>query len=644
MKPTSISAEALFEEHRPALHWEWVAGHAHPERHFDEAAVRDARSAADLVGYLNYIHPYRVQIVGRREVAYLSDAAGEETRTAHLAHRHARAAGADRGRRAGAAGPAGGDVRPRGDPAVRHQRSAGHVIDVVRAYLGQLFAERTTRHGVFMDILGLGVLLTGESGLGKSELGLELISRGHGLVADDAVDLYRVSQTSLEGRCPELLLNLLEVRGIGLLDIKAIFGETAVRRKMRLKLIVHLVRKETMEREFERLPYEPLYEEILGVPVRKAVIAVDAGRNLAVLVEAAVRNTVLQLRGIDTYNEFIQRHQRAMEARPLGDEPEPVRPSASAGAGSPSWCTPRRAPARGPAARSPGSAPRALALLDLGVVELLDAAAGQAHQVVVMLAFVQLEHRLAGLEVAAREQAGLLELHQHAVDRGQADVGALGQQRLEDVLGRHVALRGALEDLQDLQARQRRLEAAALEFVGVCHGRSGGRVAPIESLHHTSVPAAEGSRRDTPCRRPSHPDAVRRLRLLLAAAAGGWPAASRCRSSDSFLGVITPYRIDIVQGNVITKEQAAMVKPGMTRVQVRDMLGSPLLTELFHADRWDYVFTIRRQGTQPQRRSVVAQFNGDALERLEAAGRFPSESEFVASIATYRAGHRAGWR
>ena len=190
--------------------------------------------------------------------------------------------------------------------------SAGHVIDVMRGSLSQLFAERTTRHGVFMDILGLGVLLTGESGLGKSELGLELISRGHGLVADDAVDLFRVSQTALEGRCPELLLNLLEVRGIGLLDIRAIFGETAVRRKMRLKLIVHLVRKETLERDFERLPHTPLYEEILDVPVRKSIIAVDAGRNLAVLVEAAVRNTILQLRGIDTYREFIERHHRAM--------------------------------------------------------------------------------------------------------------------------------------------------------------------------------------------------------------------------------------------------------------------------------------------------------------------------------------------
>ncbi|GAB1437109.1 HPr(Ser) kinase/phosphatase [Sphaerotilus sulfidivorans] len=313
MKPTVISAEALFDAHRSSLKWEWIAGHAHPERRFDEVAVRDAQSAADLVGYLNYIHPYRVQIVGRREVGYLqeSDSETQERRISRIV----------------ALEPpvlvvADGCTPPdrlvamceRADiPLFCTQDSAGHVIDVLRGFLGQHFAERTSRHGVFMDILGLGVLLTGESGLGKSELGLELISRGHGLVADDVVDLFRVSQSAIEGRCPELLRDLLEVRGIGLLDIKAIFGETAVRRKMRLKLIVHLVRKETLERDFERLPYEPLHETVLGVPVRKAVIAVDAGRNLAVLVEAAVRNTVLQLRGIDTYKEFIKRHRELME-------------------------------------------------------------------------------------------------------------------------------------------------------------------------------------------------------------------------------------------------------------------------------------------------------------------------------------------
>jgi HPr kinase/phosphorylase len=319
VKPTVISAEALFEEHRAALRWEWVAGHAHPERRFDEAAVRNAQSAADLVGYLNYIHPYRVQIVGRREVAYLQDSSPEDQER--------------RIQRIVTLEPpvvivADNQTPPdklvalcdRADiPLFVTDGSAGHVIDVVRGYLGQLFAERTTRHGVFMDILGVGVLLTGESGLGKSELGLELISRGHGLVADDAVDLYRISQTAIEGRCPELLMNLLEVRGIGLLDIKSIFGETAVRRKMRLKLIVHLVRKETLERDFERLPYEPLNEDVLNIAVRKVVIAVDAGRNLAVLVEAAVRNTILQLRGIDTYREFVERHQRAIEQGQLDE-------------------------------------------------------------------------------------------------------------------------------------------------------------------------------------------------------------------------------------------------------------------------------------------------------------------------------------
>ena len=98
------------------------------------------------------------------------------------------------------------------------------------------------------------------------------------------------------------------------------------------------------------------------------------------------------------------------------------------------------------------------------------------------------------------------------------------------------------------------------------------------------------------------------------------PSLPSLQSGDSFLGVLTPYRMDIVQGNVVTKEQVAQVKPGMTRNQVRDILGSPMLTDLFHADRWDYVFTIRRQGTAPQRRDVVAFFKGDKLERTGSQG------------------------
>jgi len=120
--------------------------------------------------------------------------------------------------------------------------------------------------------------------------------------------------------------------------------------------------------------------------------------------------------------------------------------------------------------------------------------------------------------------------------------------------------------------------------------------------------------------------------LVLAVASLGGCASSMQSSEGTLLGLITPYRIDIVQGNVVTKEQLALVKPGMNRVQVRDILGSPLLTDLFHADRWDYVFTIKRPGTQPQQRSIVAHFEGDRLTRVEAPD-LPSEREFVASIS-----------
>lgn len=129
--------------------------------------------------------------------------------------------------------------------------------------------------------------------------------------------------------------------------------------------------------------------------------------------------------------------------------------------------------------------------------------------------------------------------------------------------------------------------------------------------------------------------AARSLALLLAPLS--LAGCSSLQSSDSFLGVITPYRMEIVQGNVVTKEMAAAVKPGMTRAQVRDVLGSPLLTDIFHSDRWDYVFTIRRQGAAYQQRRVTVLFDGEGMKSFEADD-LPSERDFVASIDTKRAG------
>ena len=312
MKASTLSADSLFEANAALLKWQWLAGQGNPERRFDDAAVEGASSGADLVGYLNYIHPYRVQILGWREVHYLvhADEADSGRRVRRVVGLEPPALVIADGQEPPAALVHASDEA--GIPLFTTQEPAAFVIDVLRAYLSKLFANRTTLHGVFMDILGLGVLITGESGLGKRELGLELISRGHGLVADDCVELLRVTQSTIEGHCPPLLQNLLEVRGIGILDIRTIFGETAVRRKLRLRLIVHLVRRDTQDQDFERLPTGNVRQDLLGVAIRKVLIPVEAGRNLAVLVEAAVRNTILQLRGIDTFKEFQERQRLAM--------------------------------------------------------------------------------------------------------------------------------------------------------------------------------------------------------------------------------------------------------------------------------------------------------------------------------------------
>jgi HPr kinase/phosphorylase len=161
-------------------------------------------------------------------------------------------------------------------------------------------------HGVFLDVLGMGVMITGDSGVGKSELALELISRGSGLIADDVIELYRIAPETLEARCPVLLRDFLEVRGLGVLNIRTIFGEAALRPRKNLRLIVHLEKPAGTEAHYvERLPLKPGVQEIMGISVSEVTIAV--------LVEAAVRNHVLQLRGIDSTQDFISRQAQQMQ-------------------------------------------------------------------------------------------------------------------------------------------------------------------------------------------------------------------------------------------------------------------------------------------------------------------------------------------
>lgn len=305
----TVTVRQMFEANREALQLRWIAGEAGGSR--DIAPSRAA--PADLLGYLNLIHPSRMHVFGQAETAYYLhlDESRRQAILDDVVSGNPPAVIVSEGIE-----PDPGLVsrcRAAQLPLLSSGLPGARIIDTLRSWLGKATGDSTSMHGVFMDVLGLGVLISGESGLGKSELALELISRGHGLIADDVVDFKRIAHNAVEGSCPPLLRNMLEVRGLGLLDIRTIFGETSIRRKMRLKLIVHLVRRSTMENEYERLPLEALTQDILGLAVRKVVIPVAAGRNMAVLTEAAVRSTVLSLRGIDTTREFVERQHQMIE-------------------------------------------------------------------------------------------------------------------------------------------------------------------------------------------------------------------------------------------------------------------------------------------------------------------------------------------
>src|SRR5258706_7019715 len=310
-----VEVAKLHDDNREALSLAWVAG-----RDGASAVRREAAASASLIGHLTLPHPNSIQVMGLFEAGTL---AGFIERL--FAAAPAAVIVAD----GVAPPPALLEAAARSStPLFTSPFPAARVIEKLARYLAKWLADSTERHGVFMDVLGLGVLITGESGVGKSELGLELISRGHGLVADDVVEISRIAANTLEGRCPPMLKDFLEVRGLGLLNIRTIFGETAVRPKMKLKLVTHLEGPHADGRNpAERLPLADMSEDVLGVTIRRVVIPVAAGRNLAVLIEAAVRNHILQLRGVNSMDEFMARQNRDLEGGkfdggPIHGEPD----------------------------------------------------------------------------------------------------------------------------------------------------------------------------------------------------------------------------------------------------------------------------------------------------------------------------------
>ncbi len=309
----SISIASVVADHAQRLGFEWVAGRDGGTRLVAMSA--GVNSTIGTIGHMNFIHPFQIQLIGPVESSYL-EALPEAERLHALdglffPELALLVVAGNEGQTPSFLSALEDRANAHHVALVRSPRTSPHIVDVLRLYLARKLAESTTMHGVFLDVLELGVLITGASAIGKSELALELISRGHGLIADDIVELYRVTPDLIEGRCPDLLRDFLEVRGIGVLNIRAIFGETAVRPRKSLKLIIQLEDHSNEKwTQLDRLAVNATYQDVLEVPVRKVTVPVAAGRNLAVLVEAAVRNFVLNLRGIDSTREFIERQQR----------------------------------------------------------------------------------------------------------------------------------------------------------------------------------------------------------------------------------------------------------------------------------------------------------------------------------------------
>ena len=312
---SQISIPELYENKKEKLGLTWIAGYDEGEKIL--SADRISQSNQGMIGHLNFIHPNWIQVLSSNEVDYINklDALNLNKKLDLLKQSNLVCIViADN---ASAPDP----IRKMADttktPLLGSPFPSVEVIWLLRSHLGRVLAPSCCLHGVLLDVLGIGVMITGESGVGKSELALELVSRGHGLVADDVVELRRIAPETLEGRCPPILRDYLEVRGLGMLNIRTIFGETAVRRHKNMKLIVHLQNTVCNEAfQLERLPISNLNETIMNVDIPKVIIPVAAGRNLAVLVEAAVRNYVLQLRGIDGTKDFIERHEQEMANSP----------------------------------------------------------------------------------------------------------------------------------------------------------------------------------------------------------------------------------------------------------------------------------------------------------------------------------------
>lgn len=289
----------------------WVAGLRSGTRNF----ITDIGwgSHPKVVGHMNTVNPNRIQVVGRVETEYLSQLDPIEYQRAMSALFNDKTFAVIIA-----------DDLPvekefveiadyRNIALIKCPTPSNELVTTMRYKLTGILSRRQTLHGVFLEVISLGVLITGSSSIGKSELALELISRGHRLIADDAPEFSRIAPDTVRGYCPEILQDMLEVRGLGVLNIREMYGEGAVKQSKYLRLIVKLIELDKAEQIFtDRMSSHRKVQKVLGVDITEVTLPVAPGRNLAVMVEAAARNHLTYMRGYDAGQELVERQMKVM--------------------------------------------------------------------------------------------------------------------------------------------------------------------------------------------------------------------------------------------------------------------------------------------------------------------------------------------
>lgn len=312
-----LSVEDLFNIHRDKLGLEWVAGQNGGELAIvrdEELTSSEPSSNFSMVGHLNLIHPHQIQIIGKVEITYLEGLRNISMQDAISQLFHSKPV---------CVIVADGCEVPtllkrksneHNIPLFSSRENGSKLANILHYFLTNLFADMLTLHGVYMEVMAIGVLITGPSGIGKSELAMELISRGHRLIADDAPLFSRIAPDIIDGTCPKTLQDFLEVRGLGIINVRELFGDSAIKKNKYLKLIVQLEPMDTKDLlNLDRLEGSYTTRNILDMNIPQITLPVAPGRNLAVMMECAARNHILRDSGYNASDVFARRQQRMMQ-------------------------------------------------------------------------------------------------------------------------------------------------------------------------------------------------------------------------------------------------------------------------------------------------------------------------------------------